>query len=246
MKIIAEIGSNWRCLDDCLRSVRAAKEVGADIVKFQYFTHKKLYGYAGTMEGELPIGYIGHIAQACELAGVEFMCSVFDPEDVVVVDPFVKRHKLASAESGYKALIDAMAATGKQVLVSTGCMDPVDLSYIKDNIDYVCWMYCCPEYPAKRSYIDKPYDGFLNEGVSDHTLDIYQTPGIAKKAGAQYLEKHFTAFPDLNTADRPHSLTPDEFKEMTHFLRTCMTTEQPMPSWKRRPTAMGFFRPKEV
>jgi len=243
MKIIAEIGSNWRCLDDCLRSVRVAKEVGADIVKFQYFTHKKLYGYAGTMEGELPKEYVRHIAEMCDLHGIEFMCSVFDPEDVPFINQFVMRHKLASAEIGYKALIDAMAETGKQVLVSDGCMDYMDYKCIKEKLDDVVLMKCCPEYPAKRSYLSG-YSNTAGYGVSDHTLDIYQTPMLASDYRARYLEKHFTALPELDTPDRPHSLTPVEFSEMVRFIKTGSRTEQPIPAWKRRDTEYGYYRPK--
>jgi N-acetylneuraminate synthase len=242
VKIIAEVGSNWRCLDDCLRSVRKAKEVGADIVKFQYYTHKKLYGYAGTMEGELPKEYVRHIAEMCELTGIEFMCSVFDPVDVPFIDPFVKRHKLASAEIGYKALIDAMAATGKEVLVSDGCMKPVDYEYLNKSLKDFVIMVCCPEYPAKRHILKDMHS--YPQGVSDHSLDIYQTPIIAKRAGAMYLEKHFTALPELDTPDRAHSLTPDEFSEMVRFIKTGNRTEQPMPAWKRRDTEYGYYRPK--
>jgi sialic acid synthase SpsE len=243
MRIIAEIGSNWRCLDDCLRSVRAAKEVGADIVKFQYFTHKKLYGYAGTMEGELPKEYVKHISGMCDLHGIEFMCSVFDPDDVPFINQFVMRHKLASAEIGYKALIDAMAETGKEVLVSTGCIEAGEYDYLNEKIDDFILMICCPEYPAKRSYLSYYFDRSCY-GVSDHTLDIYQTPMLANKYGAMYLEKHFTALPELDTPDRPHSLTPDEFKEMVYCLNNNMTTKQPIPAWKRRDTEYGYYRPK--
>jgi sialic acid synthase SpsE len=126
-----------------------------------------------------------------------------------------------------------------------GCIEQSEYDYISNKIgeSNIVWMHCCPEYPAKRSYIPGyPLD--RREGVSDHSLDIYHTPEIARDYDQLYLEKHFTALPELDTPDRAHSLTPDEFSEMVRFIKTGNRTEQPMPAWKRRDTEYGYYRPK--
>lgn len=231
-------------LDDCFESIRAAKDAGADIVKFQYFTHEKLYGFPGVMRSELPSHWLHQLAYTAVEAGLEFMCSVFDPFDVELIDPYVKRHKLASAEVHHIALIKEMARTGKEVLVSNGCATNSDIAYCLSAFrDNMVLMDCCPEYPSKRHFFPDEIEG--KWGISDHSLDIFQTPALAKVAGASYLEKHFTAFPDLGSADRPHSLTSSEFKEMVQFINSNDSyPDRDIPSWKRTITKYGYFRPK--
>jgi sialic acid synthase SpsE len=136
--IIAEVGSNWRTLDDCKLSIAMAKRAGADAVKFQAFTHEALYGYESYVQtqaradgypipGELPIAWLPILAQKARDTGIEFMCSAFSPELVRAVDPFVSIHKVASAELTHLRILEAVRDTGKPVVLSTGASGPEDI-----------------------------------------------------------------------------------------------------------------------
>lgn len=228
--VIAEVGSNWRSLDDCLESIRASKQAGADAVKFQTFTGYALFGVeppdSWNVELELPIDWLPALKAEADLHGIDFLCTAFSPELVAAVDPFVKAHKIASSDLKYPQLLHSVAKTGKPVLLSTGASSVADINHALQALDGcdVTLLYCVAAYPARtidlrtidlmRSLFDVPV------GFSDHSTDVV---GLPIEAVEQYaipvLEKHFTAFPDLASPDRPHSLTADEFKTMVDHIR---------------------------
>ena len=142
--IIAEVGSNWRTLDDCKQSIAMAKRAGADAVKFQAFTHEALYGGPPPKVGvrfgfvgdppddhrphELPLDWLPILAEKAKDTGIEFMVSAFSPELVQAVDPYVNLHKVASAELSHLRILEAVRDTGKRVVLSTGASGPKDVA----------------------------------------------------------------------------------------------------------------------
>lgn len=230
--IIAEVGSNWRTLNDCIASIGQAKAVGADAVKFQLFTPDALYGPGhGNKDGDyawphLDPSWLPALKEKADACSIEFMCTAFSPELVEAVDPFVSVHKVASSDLSYPQLLAAVANTGKQTILSTGASGKGDIEYALTffNQLQVVLLYCVASYPTK--FVDLEVMKYLRDlgplkslvGFSDHTLGISMAVEACRQ-GAVVLEKHFTAFPDLDTPDRPHSLTPDEFKTMVDYIR---------------------------
>src|SRR6185295_16480870 len=97
MKVIAEVGSNIKCLEDCIASIEAAKISGADVVKFQHFTGTDLYGPRYLGDRKLTVD-IQKLAIAAKTFKIELMCTGFSPAGYRMIDPHVKRHKVASSE----------------------------------------------------------------------------------------------------------------------------------------------------
>lgn len=227
--IIAEVGSNWRTLDDCLTSIVIAKDVGADVVKFQIFTAEALYGFlpeSWDRSRELLKEWLPILKAKADEVGIEFACTAFSPELVAVVDPYVKRHKVASSDCSWVAMLDAVKATGKQVLLSVGAATHTEIGEALDRLPLttdVILIYCEAAYPAK--YHDLRKISILADmiglpvGFSDHTIDVIHAPREAMNRGAVVIEKHFTAFPNIETPDRGHSLSPNEFADMVSVLR---------------------------
>lgn len=245
--IIAEVGSNWKTLDDCLLSIRAAKACGADAVKFQLFGPKTLHGimtgdrdawaqgYSVNWDGLIGTNpwldpkWLPRLHQECERVGIEFMCSAFSPELIDAVDPYVKRHKVASAEMTHVRMLEKLRQIGKPVILSTGASGVEDireaLRILGDTP--VTLMYCVAGYPARG--IDLDCISMLREcfgclvGYSDHSTDSLVIPKRAVELGAVVLEKHFTAI-EADTPDSGHSLGVRDFRAMVNAIRGEKTT----------------------
>ncbi len=242
--IVCEIGSNFVTLEHCLDSITLAHRAGADAVKFQAYDWPSLYGIDQisvtgtipygmmiprwkTMVGQLPMEWLPELAkEACRI-GVELMITAFSPELVLAVDPYVSVHKIASSDLNYPQLLEAVAKCGKPVLLSTGAATEGDIGRALDILDgYDCdttLLYCVASYPARTvdlrvmELLEERFD--IEVGFSDHTTDVVGTPIVACAWGATVLEKHVTFFPELDTPDRPHSLTGEEFKLMVDQIR---------------------------
>lgn len=231
MKIIAEVGSNWKTLDDCIMSIEKAKEAGANIVKFQLFSHFDLYG---TINADIPgitpnldVQWLPVLKECAMDNEIEFMCTGFSVSRYNMIDPFVYRHKIASAEMTDINILERLNNIGKPVVMSTAGSS---LDEIKSALNYlrrvpVTIMFCVGDYPAKiidfrrleqmKNYLGDNY----SYGYSDHSLDVLNIPKIAKDYGCVLIEKHvnFTIHKDTNDAN--HSLNFEEFKLMCAMLR---------------------------
>lgn len=239
--IIAEIGSNWQTLEDCLSSIRAAKLAGANAAKFQLFNELALYGYSEAAIAAADNGFyldtsgltgvspwldpawLPALKKHCDHVGIEFMCSAFSPEFADQVNKYVNIHKVASSEMYHKPLLDRLNTFGKPVIMSTAASTEPDIKMAMKCLPgiEVCLMYCVGAYPAKD--VDLRVIGLLKNlcpyvGYSDHTTDVRIIPRAAYGWGACVIEKHFTAT-DAKTADSEHSLNPREFRLMVEAIR---------------------------
>lgn len=223
--IIAEIGSNWRSLEDCLESIHSAKLAGADAVKFQLYTHDSLYGFPGFIRGSLDPRFLPKLKEQCDKDNVAFIMSSFSVEELKECDKYVHAHKIASSEMCHVPLLEAAKESGKPVIISTGAQTQSEIDVVSREImkDYPhALMYCVAEYPAKYVALDtirlmkERYNTVV--GFSDHTLDCSIIPLVAQKLCAEIIEKHFK-IREMETPDSNHSLLPHEFELMVKVLR---------------------------
>lgn len=246
--IIAEVGSNWATLTDCLNSISAAKACGADAVKFQLYNHAALYGTYGHVTGELPLEWLPALKEKADAVGIEFACTAFSPELVAAVDPYVKRHKVASSDLTYPQLLEAVARTGKPVILSCGASSLGDIERAVRFFDptKLTLLYCNAAYPSKwhdLRVIDRLKERYSKYpvGFSDHTRDVIYAPWSAvHHYAATVLEKHFQAVPG-EFPDSPHSLNVDEFQAMVKAIRG---TDNPLiaPTPEEKPMLLRHNR----
>lgn len=229
--IICEVGSNWTSFEDAKDSITMAKNCGADAVKFQMFSVNELYGlrghygYADTDVTHDPIKeWLPKLKEKADACGIEFMCTAFSPEGLRYLDPYVKRHKIASSDLSYPELLRTAAETGKPIFLSTGgcSLGDIDCALNVLGDSSVVPLYCVSNYPAKNvnlfsldvlsKHVDRPV------GYSCHTTDWYTPVSAVKHHSAVVIEKHFK-LRDMDTPDSAHSLLPDDFKRMVDSIR---------------------------
>ena len=258
MKVIAEIGSNWRTADDCVRSVRAAKAAGADVIKFQMFNGEDLYGptYGGS-RGLVPD--LEKISEECFVHKIEFMCTAFSSRGYYQVDDFVMAHKIASSEITDENILRTVASFKKPVLLSTGGANYEEINNARRILKDcpVTLMFCVAEYPARvidfrhLEDMQKHYGLMAHYGYSDHSTDVLNVPLMAKRMGCEVIEKHVNLTDYCDTPDAPHSISGEELSLMVRMIREDLPIKDTFRSNPHKRIAKtngdgstGFYRPR--
>ena len=254
--IIAEAGSNWKAgspAQDWKRAcelVNAAKHAGADAVKFQTFRADSVYvpnaGSSGYLSKNgiqdsitdifkrlaMPYEMIPRLASYCRKKKIEFMSSFFSTDDFHAVDPWVRRHKIASYEITHLRLLELAARSKKPLILSTGASTVQDIDwavnyFYKQGGKEISLMQCTAKYPAPLSALTLRVIPFLAKrygvcaGFSDHSTDALTGPVAAAALGAKIIEKHFTLNRKLKGPDHAFAIEPGELRSMVHAIRGC-------------------------
>jgi len=244
MFIVAEVGSNWSSRDDCIQSIQRAKSCGADAVKFQLFSSEELYGSdLRPLAHSMPREWVPVLAQKAEFYKIEFMITAFSPEGLKYVDPFVKRHKIASSDLCYTELLEAAKSTQKPIILSTGGHSLGDVEYalkVLNGHKNLTLLYCESNYPAydidiRKVELLEKY-GFP-VGISDHSREVFSVPALAELAGCTVLEKHCN-FVEATGPDSPHSLNLTQFTQMVSELRDQRTEPNLLSPYEKEMTLM--------
>ena len=224
--VIAEIGSAWRFgdgqtqIENAREAIRAAHVSGADAIKFQWTSdHRRMEKRRSVSNGSYyilswPEEWIEHFATYCTSHNLEFMCTVFLQCDVLVLNSYVKRWKVASLECEDEKLLDAIEASGKPVIISSGAMG---FAMIPPLLN-ASILHCTAAYPAPLDQLNLRAVK-CHSGYSDHSCNVL-TGAIAVACGSSMVEVHFRL--DDTPPDNPdygHSLTPSQLKTYIENIR---------------------------
>ena len=244
--VVAEIGVNHDGRVSVGRGlVDAAARAGADAVKFQYFHPDRLLSnqaeLAGYQRGKassqrellaklaLPIDALAELVGYAHGLGLSAVVTPFSPEDPAELAGLgLAAIKTASPDAVNVPLLDAAAALGLPLLISTGTCTLDELAYaaalLKRHSAGGCLLHCVSSYPTPAEEAGLAGIGVLAGrfqvpvGYSDHT-PLVQTGGLAVAAGAVVLEKHLTHDRDAPGPDHAASLDPEQFADYVRQAR---------------------------
>ncbi len=161
--------------------------------------------------------------------GILFLSSPFSNEAVALLrEVGVAGWKIASGEITNFPMLDAVAATGQPVILSTG-MSPweeVDAAVdrLRRQAPPLAVLQCSTQYPSPPEMIGLNLLAALRErygcavGLSDHSGTPF--PGLAAATlGIEVLEVHLTLSRAMFGPDVIASVTPDELKTLVEGVR---------------------------
>lgn len=241
--VIAEIGNNHDgSVRQAERLIDAAAEAGADAVKFQtHIAEAEMHPstptpphfdeprWEFTKRMELSRDDHLRLRAFAEERGLLFFSSPFSVEAVELLESIDSPvYKIASGEVTNPPVVEAVARTGKPVLLSTGMSGLADVDAAVEILrrhgsEFVV-LQCTSRYPSPPEKINlramvgmaERYD--CPVGLSDHTPDIY-TSIAAVALGAVCIEKHFTLSKRLYGPDHHASLVPEELARLVDGVR---------------------------
>jgi sialic acid synthase SpsE len=230
MEIIAEIGQNHNGdINYVQELIHAAKENGADSVKFQLYDAKKLFPKEGNewydynCKTEISRDWLYLLSEECKKVKIELMASVFDIDRISWLEEVkVRRYKIASRSIYDTRLIQALANTGKPIIASLGMWKEHEFPKIETSAS-VLYLYCVSKYPVPLTDLNLSQVDFTKyAGFSDHTVGIAASIA-AYSLGARIIEKHFTLDKSMYGPDHACSMTPDELKQLHDY---CLEIKQ--------------------
>ncbi len=248
--IIAEAGVNHNgSFELAGKMVDVAKEAGVDYIKFQTFIPEKLVSKSaekaqyqkdttGNSETQLQMlqkltlsndNFI-KIKKYCDQIGIGFISTPFDLESIEFLRTFnMDFWKIPSGEITNLPYLEAIAATGKKVIMSTGMCDMEEIKAAievleKNGTKDIELLHCNTQYPTPFEHVNLKAMQTMADvtgkavGYSDHTQGI-EVPIAAVAMGASIIEKHFTLDKTMEGPDHRASLNPKELKDMVCAIR---------------------------
>ena len=241
--IVAEVSaSHLGDLPRALALIEAARDSGADAVKFQFWTPGTMAlgedvipagPWAGRKladlyaEAQTPLEWIPELMGAWRRREIDVFASVFDHNALQELEkhdcPF---YKIASFEILDLDLIDAVARTGKPLIISTGMANAQEILHAAARVDQtrLTLLHCSSAYPAPLNSLNLEATRTLERlygvpvGFSDHTIGS-QAAMLATVAGAVMIEKHITLDRADGGPDAGFASTPPEFKAMVQRIK---------------------------
>lgn len=245
--VIAEIGLNHNGkIDWAQKLIKAAKENGADAVKFQKRELKALYKqdiFKNPNKDSQSTAYLFDIFKKyelkkdefvklkkyCDRLGMIFFCTPFDiPSAQFLASIDIPLYKTSSSDLTNLPLISEILKTKRPIIMSTGMsqMEEIDfiVNFLNKNRTQYALLHCVSTYPVPFKDVNLRMIGVLKKryhvpiGWSGHERGIIVS--ICSVAlGANIVERHVTLNRAFNGPDHNISLTPRGLRYMVDRIR---------------------------
>jgi N,N'-diacetyllegionaminate synthase len=239
--VVAEIGNNHEGDFGLAQElIHAAAGAGVQGVKFQTIIPERLVSQcepariAQLKRYAFDRDQFTALADEARRAGVMFLSTPFAVEVVPWLDALVPAFKIASGDNDFANLLEAVAATGKPIILSTGM---ASIEQIKKSCAIIenaaapraspeiVLLHCVSAYPTPPAQANLLAIASLARatdrtvGYSDHTLGI-EAAVLSVALGARLIEKHFT-LSKTQSDFRDHALSadPDELAELVRCVK---------------------------
>lgn len=248
--IIAEAGVNHNGkLDLALKLCDAAKEAGADVVKFQTWKTEKIITHSvaqaeyqtentGKTESqfdmlkrlELSFDDFKAIKEHCDKIGIQFASTADEEESldflISLGIPFIK---IGSGEITNIPYLRIMGSKKLPIIISSGMstLAEVDVALAElrnaGSTDIIL-LHCTTNYPCSMQDVNLKAMLTLKEAFKipvgySDHTEGIEVPVAAVAMGAKVIEKHFTLDRNMEGPDHLASTEPVEFKKMVDSIR---------------------------
>ncbi|EAH8850091.1 pseudaminic acid synthase [Campylobacter lari] len=248
--IIAELSANHaNSLEVALKTIKAAKEAGADAIKIQTYTpnsltlnsNKKDFIIEGGLwhgrklyelyeEAKTPYEWHEKLFECAKNEGLICFSSPFSKEDVNFLKQFnPPAYKIASFEVNDYDFVRYVAKENKPTLISTGIAYEEELEMVvkifqEENNPNLIFLKCTSAYPSQICDLNlntiKTLQKKFNTIIGlSDHSEGFLAPTLAVALGAKVIEKHFILDKTLKSADAKFSLDYEEFKQMCNMIR---------------------------
>ncbi len=222
-----------------LALARAAREAGADGIKFQLFKADNLIApndarYPTFQQIELSDAEWERVLGEATSLGLPVLADIFDRPSLALAEKeSVSAYKIHSTDMENPEFIRAVAATGKPVLVSTGGselgkVEAAMAAVSSEGNDQMILLHGVQNFPTRvedshlrfirtlKKTFGRPV-GFLDHVDGGSPMAQF-LPALALAFGADMVEKHITLDRGAKGFDYESSLEPRQFREMVAWI----------------------------
>ncbi|PKA05197.1 N-acetylneuraminate synthase, partial [Leptospira ellisii] len=262
--IIAEAGVNHNGDPDLAKKlIYAAKQSGADCVKFQTFVAEEVASARAPKADyqlkvtdvqesqldmlrklELPRDSYPELMRLCDSIGIDFLSTPYSIGDASFLNSLgVGVFKIASGQLVEPYFLESVAKFGKPMILSTGM---ATLAEVADGVETVrktgnrkiAVLQCTTNYPSKIEDANLRTIPVLREALDvivgySDHIESNYACFAAVALGAEVIEKHFTLDRTMAGPDHSCSLEPAGFSELVRGIRE---VEAALGSQVKQPT----------